>query len=99
MAVKMLPLLLLLFPDTATALARDVELATPHSGQLLAMVGAAAAVALYYGGLGMADQSRKRRKTAQNQKQSSLHDMFGAGTWEMSVTTEDDVQAGAGTCV
>ena len=95
--MKMLPLLLLLFPATATALVRDVELATPHSGQLLAMVGAAAAVALYYGGLGMADraQSRKRPRIG---KQSSLLDMFGTGAWEMSVTTEDDVQAGAGAC-
>ena len=59
--MKMLPLLLLLFRATATALARDVELATPHSGQLLAMVGAAAAVALYYGGLGMADRAQSRK--------------------------------------
>ena len=59
--MKMLPLLLLLFPATATALARDVELATPHSGQLLAMVGAAAAVALCYGALGMADRAQSRK--------------------------------------
>ena len=51
--LKMVPFLLLLFPDTATALVRDVELVASHSVELPAVGGAAAAVALHHGGLGV----------------------------------------------
>ena len=88
--LKMVPLLLLLFPDTATALVRDVELVAPHSVELLAVGGAATAVALYYGGLGMADNP-KRRKV-----QTTLSGMFSTGQWAMALPNDEEL--GAGTC-
>ena len=99
---KMVPLMLLLFPDTATALARELEFVTPHSDQLLVVGGAVAAVAVYYGGIGMADRSRKRRKKGKGVGtpawQTSIADTLQAGTFTMSVTTVDADQTGAGAC-
>ena len=86
----MVPLLLLLFPDTATALVRDAELVAPHSVELLAVGGAAAAVALHCGGLGMADNPKRRRV------QSTLSGMFSSGQWAMALPNDDEL--GAGTC-
>ena len=88
--LKMVPLLLLLFPDTAAALVRDAELVAPHSVELLAVGGAAAAVALHHGGLGMADNPKRRRV------QSTLSGMFSSGQWAMALPNDDEL--GAGTC-